>query len=124
MISVRPATEEDVSAYFDGEPPEGLRGARLLAYAGESEGKVVGLGGVVYMPHGPVMGFFDIKPEGRKHAVTIHRTARRILATWTLRGHRSLLITVDRSIPKAEEWARRLGFAPLYDDDGVWTWRG
>lgn len=124
MIEVRPATEADVSAYFNGNPPPGMAHARLLAYAGVKDGEVFGVGGVIYMPNGDVMGFFDLTDEGRKHVVTVHRAALRVLSTWQLRGHRSLLIRLDRSIPRAEAWARRLGFAPLHDQEGVWTWRG
>lgn len=124
MIAVRPATEVDISAYFKGNQPEGMRNARLLAYVAVKRGEVLGVGGIIYMPNGDVMAFFDLNDEGRKHAVTVHRAALRVLSTWQLRGHKSLLIRLDRSIPRAEAWARRLGFAPLHDQEGVWAWRG
>lgn len=123
MIEVRPATDADIATFFGGQPPEALRQARLLAYAGVDGDKVLGIGGVLYMPDGLVLGFLDLSDEGRRHAVTLHRAAIRFLRTWRERGHRTLRITIDRSKPRAEAWARRLHFEPLHDQDGVWACR-
>jgi hypothetical protein len=122
VITVRPATESDLLTFFGTMPPE-LEITRVLAWVGEEDGKIVGIGGVRYHADGGVTGFVNATPDCRAHPVVMHRTALRFLAHWREAGHRTLRATIDSRIPRADVWARRLGFVPLDDEGGVWAWR-
>jgi hypothetical protein len=122
-IDIRPATESDLVRFFDGKPAA-LSHCRAMAWVGVDGEDVLGVGGVLYHSDGGVTGFLNVSDEGRKHAVTLHRAALRMLTEWKNAGHKRLAITIDRNIPKAEAWARRLGFEPLHDESGLWVLRG
>jgi hypothetical protein len=122
-IEIRPAVDADFVRFF-GDMPPAFRACRAVAWAGVDGDDVLGIGGVLYHADGGVTGFLNVSDEGRKHAVTLHRAALRALGEWRSMGCRRLAVTIDRQIPRAEAWARRLGFEPLHDADGIWVLRG
>ncbi|WP_442582515.1 hypothetical protein ACSBOB_11460 [Mesorhizobium sp. ASY16-5R] len=69
-------------------------------------------------PHGAACGFFDRRQP--VSAFTVHRAAYRIMAALREVGEEALYVQCDGSIPGAERWLRRLGFAPMDDNPTVW----
>jgi hypothetical protein len=53
-------------------------------------------------------------------AFTVHRAAYRIIAALREVGEEALYVQCDGSVPDAEKWLHRLGFAPMKDNSEVW----
>lgn len=121
-IEFRPSTEADIVEFF-GERPWGLTYARAHSVSAVVDGKVVGLGGVLFHINGSVLGFANLKEEARRYPVALHKAVKQGLAEWEKMGHKTLRITIEQSVPRAKAWAASLGFVPVDSEDGVWVWR-
>lgn len=106
MIVLRPATIEDVVSYV-GELPN----VRLRAWAGLMDGRVIGIGGLAYLPNGSVLAFINAEPEARLCAkVSIYKAAKRAIA-WALdHGLREINAIKSDDIEAAERFLVKLGF--------------
>lgn len=121
-MNIRPATEADLVGFF-GQKPAELQITRIRAWSAVEGEKVLGIGGVRFHADGGVTGFLNAGAELRSHPVVLHRATLRFLKEWRAMGFRTLRATIDCRIPRAPEWARRLGFEPMDEDGGVWAWR-
>lgn len=119
-IAIRPAVARDVLLFCPSVP------VRCIAIAGEDEsGKVVGLGGVAFLPDGRKMLFSELTEDARKRPVALHRAAVRLLEKLKSEGITSLIATTSESGPEAaERWIRRLGFTFVLEQGGqkLWMW--
>ena len=72
--------------------------------------RVVGLGGIAFPPHGPVIAFVQQTGEARKYPVAFHRAG--LLAMRMVResGLSHVVATTARDSPRAIRWIERLGF--------------
>jgi hypothetical protein len=102
---VRPATADDIAAFYGEDDPR----PTVLAWAGEVDGKVLGIGGLAFA-QGWWFGFCDISAEGRRYKVTIAKMARMIMAEAQARGIRYVYADADANEPMAVRWLRSLGF--------------
>lgn len=101
---IRPASREDIESFSDmpNKPS-------MLAWAGEIDGRIVGLAGFVFSK-GRWLGFCDLTEEARKHKMTIARAAKRILAEAGNRGIKFIYAEADQNEPRAVRWLTSLGF--------------
>lgn len=104
-VVVRPATAADFAAFTGNTPPY-----RAHAWVGESDGEILGMGGICYPPGAtvPVM-WANFSDKGRRFAVTLHRAGREVLARFTARYQR-LTCVADKTVPASRRWLERLGF--------------
>ncbi len=106
IVRLRPTIAADLP-HVIGEPlPFRIRAITMLV-----DDRVVGLGGIAFPPHGPVIAFVQQTGEARKYPVAFHRAG--LLAMRMVResglGH--VVATTDRDSPRAIRWIERLGFA-------------
>lgn len=118
---IRPATAEDLIAYFGGTPKESVR-----AVVADLAGEIIAVGSLVYM-RGSVMGLrMDIKPAMRRFPVALHKGAKMLLGMAKKAGIPTVAAVRDAREPRSTQWLKRLGFEHVADnEDGeVWIWRG
>lgn len=108
MMTISPTTPDDVAEFGHATPPY-----RIRAVTGRVDGKIVGIGGIAYLPDGTVAAFLEATDEARRHAVTLNREARKALSEAAKAGHRVVVALADSSIEAAPRWLKRLGFAPV-----------
>jgi hypothetical protein len=107
------ADELDFLSFYSREPPPIWIGICV-----KRSRRIIAFGLVVWNEHGAACGFVDRRQP--VSAFTVHRAAYRILAALREVGEESLYVQCDGSIPDAEKWLRRLGFAPMENDPTVW----
>lgn len=107
-VVLTPTTLEDVLEFRHATPPY-----RIKAMTGRLDGKIIGIGGIAYMPDGAVMAFLESTDETRKHAVTLYKVARQILKDAAAAGHRHIVALGDPEIEAVPRWLKRLGFEPV-----------
>jgi hypothetical protein len=106
IVRLRPAIAADLP-HVIGEPlPFRIRAITMLV-----DNRVVGLGGIAFPPHSPVIAFVQQTGEARKYPVAFHRAG--LLAMRMVResGLKHVVATTDRDSPRAVRWIERLGFA-------------
>lgn len=97
---------------------------RARAYTGLVDGEIKGIGGIAYLPDGTALAFLHLAEGAQRHAVTLHKTAKRLLAEAVRRGTRKIIAQADPHEPTAERWLTRLGFKPVtIDGERVWIWQ-
>jgi len=87
----------------------------IAAYVG---GKLVGVGGLFFMP-GHVVAFCELREEARPYRTTIAMAAA-VLIREAKRRHKRIIAMIDRTEPTAEKWLTKLGFTHQQGD--LWTW--
>lgn len=117
MITLRPATRADI-AQLQGDEPLPWR---VQAIAGEIDGRVIGVGGLVFRPDG-VWATVLLTDEGRRHKLSLHRAARMTLAMAQRAGVHTLYAKAEPGRAGAEMWLERLGFTRCGPGDlFVWS---
>lgn len=117
-LTIRLATDADFRAFYDKEPPE-----LWTAMCGERDGKIVGIGGIVYSDDGVAMGFMDAY---ERPSVALHRAAIRFMTTMRAVKEPVIFTTCQNDIARAGDWLLRLGFKmtpDIIDDMRVWRWQ-
>ena len=122
---LRPATREDIAkatAHLYGErrdPP-----VRILAYAGEVDGRVICVGGVAFYPGGVRIAFCDIDNEGRSYPVSLHRGAKMVMDAARRFGVQRILVCQSGMHEKTPRWLAHLGFRPEdFGGEIVYVWQ-
>jgi hypothetical protein len=105
IVRLRPTIAADLP-HVVGEPlPFRIRAITMLV-----DDRIVGLGGIAFPPHGPMIAFVQQTGQARKYPVAFHRAG--LLAMQMVResglGH--VVATTDRGSPRAIRWIERLGF--------------
>jgi N-acetylglutamate synthase-like GNAT family acetyltransferase len=115
-VVLRPARAEDFAALVPDPLPW-----RIKAVAAEVDGKVVGIGGLVYRPDG-VWASVVIADEGRRYKVALYRAAKQVLADARKSKIRKVFAVAEAGRHGAEAFLLRLGFEPVEGSD-VFVWR-
>lgn len=115
MIEIVTATVDD----FDKPPPY-----RCRAYAVKKDGKVIGIGGLGFLPETTIM-WSEISDELRALPVTLHKVGKRVVADAEALGIKAMYATTDEGFDAAERWISRLGFTAtgeVIDGKKVHVW--
>ena len=110
-VEIRPATPADIDAYAVEQSPY-----RVRAYTALVNGRIIGLGGVAYLPNGAVMAFLNINEDARSYPVTLCKVAVRVIREAHERGVKTINAVCDDKIEAAPRFLRRLGFKHLGED--------
>jgi hypothetical protein len=120
-VRLRPAIASDLPEII-GEPlPYRIRAITVLA-----DDRVIGMGGIAFAPHGPVIAFVQQTADAKNYPVAFHRAG--LLAMRMIRdaGIMHVIATTDRNSPTAIRWIRRLGFvtsaAQPFEDKLLFEW--
>ena len=113
-VELRPATAADFAALFDRPIPH-----RVRAIAAELDGKLLGVGGVVYRPDG-VFAFAQFTEAFRLYPVAMHRAGVAGMALIRAAGLREVFAEDQPGNPAAVRWLERFGFRR---DGALFVWR-
>lgn len=117
-VVLRPATKSDFDALTEGPRPY-----RVRAFAGEVDGRVVGIGGLAYLPNGVIGAFVQATDEARKYPVAMHKAGLMAMAEARRLGFRRVVAMADKGVEPAERWLKRLGFKPeTVGTETVYVW--
>lgn len=119
-VTLRPTIPADIAQVTDDALPW-----RIRALTGEVDGRVIGVGGLAYLPGGTVAAWAALTDEARACKVSLHRAGLRFMADIKAAGIRRVVASADIHSPAALRWLLRLGFRPVDDDPEravfVWT---
>jgi RimJ/RimL family protein N-acetyltransferase len=120
-VRLRPTIASDLPQII-GEPlPFRIRAITVLA-----DDRVIGMGGIAFPPHGPVIAFVQQTQDAKNYPVAFHRAG--LLAMRMIRdaGIMQVIATTDRNSPTAIRWIERLGFmrsaVQPFDDRLLFEW--
>jgi hypothetical protein len=107
IVRLRPAISSDLP-HIIGEPlPFRIRAITVVV-----DDRVIGLGGIAFPPHGPVIAFVQQTAEARKYPVAFHRAGLQAMRMIRESGLAQVVATTDRNSARAIRWIERLGFVP------------
>lgn len=119
--TLRHATEADFIALTGSGPIW-----RCRAFAGElDDGRLLGIGGLAYLPDGTVAMFMKATDEAREHyGLFVHKAGKRAIRLAQDLGIPVVGALTEDNIPAAARWLERLGFK-LVEKNGheVWIWQ-
>jgi hypothetical protein len=116
---IRPSTAEDFVAFKGRLPPY-----RCRSFTGTVGGKIMGIGGIAYLPDGTALAFLELEPGAHRYAVTLHKAAKRVIEEAQSRGIPCMIAEADPKEPTAQRWLSKLGFKPQQiDNETVWIWQ-
>lgn len=104
-VTVDPATKEDFLEFVGTLPPH-----RVQAWAGKLDGKVIGIGGLLFLPDGSRIAFLDLDPEARRYSHALHRAGLRFAREVLKQQGVPIIATTAEDFPRASVWLERLGF--------------
>jgi hypothetical protein len=105
IVRLRPTIAADLP-HVIGEPlPFRIRAITMII-----DNRVVGLGGIAFPPHGPVIAFVQQTGEARKYPVAFHRAGLLAMRMVRASGLSHVVATTARDSPRAIRWIERLGF--------------
>ncbi len=115
-IEVRPTVAADLPALTSEPLP-----FRIKALTAVQDGAIIGIGGIGFTPAGDVVAFAELTPAARTAKVTLHRTARRVLADASAAGIREIVASCEPTFEAGNRWLDRLGFKPAGGRLWIWT---
>jgi len=124
-VVLRPTLPDDLP-HVIGEPLP----CRIKAVTGEIDGRVIGVGGLAFLPGGTVVAWAALTDEARKAKVSLHKAGLRMMRDARAAGFKRVVASADAQSPTAVRWLKRLGFELIDDDpateDGhpIFVWRG
>lgn len=99
---------------------------RMIALVGRNdEGRIIGVGGIAFLPDGQKYAFTELTDEARKHPMALHKAALMILDAARRRGIKRIVASADMAAsPAAKRWLARLGFQQHeWNNQEVWIWQ-
>jgi RimJ/RimL family protein N-acetyltransferase len=104
-VRLRPTIASDLPEII-GEPlPYRIRAITVLA-----DDRVIGMGGIAFPPHGPVIAFVQQAQDAKNYPVAFHRAGLQAMRMIRDAGIMQVIATTDRNSPAAIRWIERLGF--------------
>lgn len=104
-LEIGPATRQDFLDYAGALPPY-----RVKAWSARLDGRVIGIGGILFLPDGGRYAFVDISDEARKYPKALHQTGLRFMREVRDSNMGTVVATTTTGVPRANEWLERLGF--------------
>lgn len=98
---------------------------RMIALVGRDDaGKIIGIGGIAFLPDGQKYAFTELTDEARRNPVALHKAALMILDAARRRGIKRIIAGADMAAsPAAKRWLSRLGFTQHeWNNQEVWIW--
>jgi hypothetical protein len=118
-VTLRPTVLQDFLD-LQGAPPIALTRC-VSAMRGD---RLVGLGGLIFLPSGVVAASAVLTEEARTSCkVTLHRAGLQIMRMARSLGLRRVVAFPEQGNPVAERWLLRLGFEPVENGEGF-VWHG
>lgn len=115
---IRPATKADIDQLINEPLPY-----RIRAYAVESDGKLLGVGGFAYQPNDTIAAFVLKAPGAEKYKVALHRAGLMAMDEARKLGFRRVVALAEKTNPAAERWLSRLGFKQvMVEKEQAWVW--
>lgn len=115
---LRLATADDFRAMLDEPLPY-----RCRAFAVEDDGKLLGIGGLAFLPDGTVGAFVHMVEGARRYRIALHKAGLACMAEAKRLGIRRVVALADPSVEPACRWLERLGFGPMViDGQKVYAW--
>lgn len=107
-VLVRPARQADFEQIGESVP------YRTTAITGEEDGKILGIGGISWLPDGRIYLFAKLlEAKKHEHAVVLHIAATKFLKEVARAGVKHVVARPDPSFKGvACEWMYRLGLRP------------
>ena len=125
-VTLRPTTASDLPHVF-GEPLP----FRIRAITALIGGRVIGVGGFAFPPHGPAIAFVQLAPttdieadgtkdvaEARHYPIAFHRAGLMAMEMIFASDAQEVIATADVDSDAAVRWLKRLGFKPS-DSHGI-----
>ncbi len=129
-VTLRPTIAVDLPEVIGGPLPFRIRAISALV-----EGRVIGIGGIAFPPHGPAIAFVQLAPssprpegelgrdhctaesipEAKRYPVAFHRAGLIAMAMIETSGAKQVIATADAGSDVAVRWLKRLGFKPADD---------
>jgi len=75
-----------------------------------ADDRVIGMGGIAFPPHGPVIAFVQQAQDAKNYPVAFHRAGLQAMRMIRDAGIMQVIATTDRNSPAAIRWIERLGF--------------
>jgi N-acetylglutamate synthase-like GNAT family acetyltransferase len=114
-VVVRPATLADIEAFI-GPPP-----CRIRALTAEIDGRIIGIGGLCYLPSGDVGIFSTLTDEFRQHKFALHRAGLLLMRMAREMGLKRIVGLLDETrADVSARWLERLGFQRR--ENGLYEW--
>lgn len=110
---VRRSTGDDFERFYGRPAPPFWMGKTV-----ERNGRVVGIGAIIWDDEGRALGAFDQTEPLSKYLM--HRTLLGMIRILREVGEPVLYVARDDSIPGSERWLRRAGFEPVPGSDLAW----
>jgi hypothetical protein len=116
-VELRPSVPDDFAELADLlGGPHPFRARSLTALV---DGKVIGIGGLVYRPNGEVWASVVMREEARRYPAAIHRAGLAAVRMMRAAGVRRVLASSENR-PAAARWLLRLGFRQCGE---VYVWQ-
>jgi hypothetical protein len=119
-VTVRDTTPDDGWFFEGGEIP-----CPVMGLTAEVDGRIIGIGGICYLPNGVVGVFGEFTDELRRHKVTLLKNGFRIMAALRSQGVQEAIATCGPDDVVAQRWLERLGFVDTRDlamDRKLYRW--
>jgi RimJ/RimL family protein N-acetyltransferase len=114
-IAIQPATNEDIASFMGPVP------CRVRALVGKIDGRIIGIGGLCYLPSGDVGIFSTLTDEFRQHKFALHRAGLLLMRMAREMGLKRIVGMLDETrADVSARWLERLGFQRR--ENGLYEW--
>lgn len=96
---------------------------RARTLTATADGKVLGVGGLVYLPDGTTWASVVMSDEARRYPTAIHRAGLAAMKMIRRSGARRVFARAEDGNNTARRWLMRLGFTEVADSDRIFVWR-
>ncbi|MES2671623.1 MAG: hypothetical protein V4673_14565 [Pseudomonadota bacterium] len=107
-VEYRPTVAEDLAVAVDQVLPHRIQATTVVI-----DGRVMGFGGIGFLPDGTVVAFVFSVPEAKNFPVAFHRAGLKTMDMIRRMGLHRVVAEATKDNPAAERWLVRLGFEPL-----------
>ena len=108
-LRLRPARPDDIRAMIGADIDPEYCAMAPVGYTAERDGEIVAVATITWDKNGVAWGWLN--RIGYVPAITMHRSALRMLRDLREVGEPALYVICNLAVPGAEKWLLRLGFA-------------